>query len=178
MRAEEEILVSPELSHDFTNFEELCSENGGSELPYLEMSSQNPLEIDPATLAFSMRHVVRMSRELLDLVLGSLNEDSSVNLGAILDSKGIQLDKNHADALRRIIFAFRDSENHEVRETLTRAFQLIAMSRERHRITLNLEESYTPAQEGWTEEDFGGDETLLETVRAIEDPHWIRTEEK
>lgn len=178
MRADEEILVSPELSHDFTNFEELCSENGGSELPYLEMTSRSPLEIDPATLAFSMRHVVRLSRELLDLLLGSLNEDSAVNLKAILNSKGIQLDKNHADALRQIIFAFRDSENHEVRENLTRAFQLIAMSRERHRIALSLEESYAPAQEGWTEEDFGGDETLLETVRAIEDPHWIKTEEK
>ena len=178
MRDDEEIAVGPELSHDFKSFEELCAENGGSELPYLEMTAQKPLEMDPATLAFSMRHVVRLSRELLDLLLASISEDSELGLDAILASKGIQLDKNRATELRQIIFAFRDSTDPELRRNLTKAFQLITMSRERNRITLNLEESYAPAPEGWTEEDFGGDETLLETVRAVEDPHWIRTEEE
>ncbi len=178
MRDDEEISVSPELSQDFKSFEELCAENDGSELPYLQLAAQKPLEMDAATLAFSMRHVVRLSRELLDLLLGSINEDSELELDAIVASKGIQLDKSHATELRQIIFAFRDTEDPELRRNLTKVFQLITMSRERNRIALSLEESYSPTPEGWTEEDFGGDETLLETVRAIEDPHWIRTEEE
>jgi hypothetical protein len=50
--------------------------------------------------------------------------------------------------------------------------------RQRKRVVLNFEESYDAPEDSWTSEDFGGDDTLLETVRAIEDPYWISTEEK
>jgi hypothetical protein len=39
-----------------------------------------------------------------------------------------------------------------------------------------LGESYSPPEEGWTSEDFGDDDSMLEAVRAIEDPHWTETE--
>jgi hypothetical protein len=50
--------------------------------------------------------------------------------------------------------------------------------RQRKRVVLNFEESYAAPDDSWTAEDFGGDDTLMETVRAIEDPYWISTEEK
>ncbi len=60
---------------------------------------------------------------------------------------------------------------------LVRALQLLTITRERKKVVLNLAESYAPPDEGWLEEDFGGDDAMLETVRAIEDPHWINAEE-
>jgi hypothetical protein len=53
----------------------------------------------------------------------------------------------------------------------------MTISRERGKVVLNFDESYTPPDEGWTAEDFGNDDTMLETVRSIEDPHWTRTDE-
>ncbi len=35
---------------------------------------------------------------------------------------------------------------------------------------------YSPPDEGWTEEDFRGDVSMLETVRAIEDPTGLQKE--
>lgn len=178
MADDAEILVSPDLSQDYMTFEEFCSENTGQELAYLEVVKQNPLEMDPVTLAFSMRHVVRLSRGLLDLLLQSLDGDSSPpELQSILELKGVQLDKSRAASLRDVIFAFRDAQEEEARQSLVRALQVLAINRERKRVTLNLGESYRPPDEGWTEEDFGGDDSMLETVRAIEDPRWQETEE-
>jgi hypothetical protein len=178
MTDEAEILVHPDLSQDYKTFEEFCTENAGQELTYLEVVKQSPLEMDPVTLAFSMRHLVRLSRELLDLMLFSLDgEANPPELQTILALKGVQLDKTRAASLRDIVLAFRDAEEDEVRMNLVRAFQVLTISRERQRVTLNLGESYTPPDEGWTEEDFGGDDSMLETVRAIEDPRWQETEE-
>jgi len=178
MADDAEILVSPDLSQDYMTFEEFCFENTGQELAYLEVVKQNPLEMDPVTLAFSMRHVVRLSRGLLDLMLQSLDGDSSPpELQTILDLKGVQLDKARAASLREVIFAFRDAQEEEARQSLVRALQVLTINRERGRVTLNLGESYRPPDEGWTEEDFGGDDSMLETVRAIEDPRWQETEE-
>ncbi len=100
------------------------------------------------------------------------------SLESILATKGIQLDKARAEILRNVIFAFRDSTDEEGRSVLIRALQLMAISRERRRVILNLGESYSPPDEGWTEEDFGGDDSMLETVRAIEDPRWVTEEER
>jgi len=177
MPPDDEILVSPELSEEFRSFEEFCSENPGRELTYLEVVNQNPRELDPVTLAFSMRHLVRMSRPLTDLLLESLNGDSAPTLQALLDSKGIQLDKTHAPELRNVIFAFRDAEEEETRLNMVKAFQLMIISRERRKVILNLGESYAPPDEGWTSEDFGGDDSMLEAVRQVEDPRWIDSEE-
>jgi hypothetical protein len=44
-------------------------------------------------------------------------------------------------------------------------------------VILNLGESYKTPDEGWIEEDFGGDEGAREMVRSIEDPHWDGREE-
>ena len=177
MPPDDEILVSPELSEEFRSFEEFCSENAGRELTYLEVVNQSPRDMDPVTLGFSMRHLVRMSRPLMDLLLESLNGDSSPSLQTILDSKVIQLDKTHAPELRNIIFAFRDAEDEETSLNLVKAFQLMIISRERRKVMLNLGESYAPPDEGWTAEDFGGDDSMLETVRRVEDPRWIDSEE-
>jgi hypothetical protein len=179
MPLDEEINVSPEISEDFQNFTEFCSENTGTEASYLELVGKNPLEMDSLTIAFSMRHLVRLSKDLLELLLKSIQDDSMPPaLESILATKGIQLDKGRAETLRDVIFAFRDSTDEESRSVLVRAFQLMAISRERRRVVLNLGESYSPPDEGWTEEDFGGDDSMLETVRAIEDPHWVTEEER
>lgn len=178
MADDAEILVSPDLSQDYETFQEFCTENAGQELAYLEVVKQNPLEMDAVTLAFSMRHLVRLSRELLELMLLSLDGDNNPpELQTILALKGVQLDKTRAASLRDVILAFRDTGDDEVRANLVRAFQILTINRERQRVTLNLGESYRPPDEGWTEEDFGGDDSMLETVRAIEDPRWQETEE-
>jgi hypothetical protein len=176
MAADDEILVSPEVSEQFMSFEEFCSENMGNELAYLEVVEKTPLEMDPLTLAFSLRHLMRLSRGLMDLVLESLRNESELTLGEILLARGIELGKAHANRVRTIIFSFRDSENEEARRNLVTALQLMTISRERRRVVLSLGESYSPPDEGWTAEDFGNDDTMLETVRAIEDPHWTETE--
>jgi hypothetical protein len=177
MPLDDEIPVSPEISEEFTSFEEFCSENTGRELQYLEVVGKSPLEMDSVTLAFSMRHLVRLSRGLMDMLLGSLNDDSAPSLEEVLAVKGLQLDKAHASTLREVIFSFRDSPDKEISSSLVRAFQLMTMSRERRRVVLNLGESYAPPDEGWTQEDFGGDDSMLETVRSIEDPRWTTAEE-
>ena len=178
MSVDEEIIVGPELSHDFQSFEELCTENSGQELTYLEMVGNNPLEMDAVTLAFSLTHFIRLSRELMDTLLMSINAESEPELKTVLAMQGIQLDKKYAPTLREVIFAFRDSEEPETAKNLVKALQLMTIRRERAKVTLNLGESYSAPEDSWTSEDFGGDESLLETVRAIEDPRWIGTEEK
>jgi len=177
MSADDEIVVSPEISEHYANFEEFCSENAGNELNYLDVVAKNPLQMDPVTLAFCLRHLVRLSRGLMDMLLESLKNDSPPTLLDCLASKGIQLDKSQAGRLRDLIFAFRDNGDEESQNTLVTALQLMTISRERGRIVLNLGESYNPPDEGWTAEDFGDDESMLETVRAIEDPHWTDTGE-
>lgn len=176
MAADDEILVSPEVSEQFMSFEEFCSENTGNELAYLEVVEKTPLEMDPVTLAFSLRHLMRLSRGLMDMVLESLRNESELTLSEILMARGIELGKAHANQVRSIIFSFRDSENEDAKRNLVTALQLMTISRERRRVALNLGESYSPPDEGWTAEDFGNDDTMLETVRAIEDPHWTDTE--
>ncbi|MBI5570550.1 MAG: hypothetical protein HY914_11450 [Desulfomonile tiedjei] len=177
MAFDEEIAVGPQLSQEFANFQEFCAENSGQELTYFEVVCANPLEMDPVTLAFSMRHLVRLSKPLMDMLAQSLDEDHQPDLGTILESKGIQLDKTHAGTLRAIFFAFRDCSDPESKTSLIRALQLMMMSRQPNRLALNVGESYTPPDEGWTSEDFGDDESLLATVRSIEDPYWIKPEE-
>ncbi len=174
---EDEILASPDISEQFRTFEEFCSENTGREMSYLDVVAQNPLEMDPITLAFSMRHLMRFSRELMDLLLQSLKNESLPTLQVILASKGIQLDKAQATCLRNVIFSFRDSSDEETSAKLVTALQLMTISRERSKVVLNLGESYAPPDEGWTAEDFGNDDSMLETVRSIEDPHWTQTDE-
>jgi hypothetical protein len=177
MTFDEEIVISPDISQDFQSFEEFCAENSGRELAYLELVAKNPLDMDSVTLAFSMRHLVRLSRGLMDMLLESFKNESSPELTDILAVKGIQLDKTHSARLRDVIFAFRDCQDSEFSASLVRAFQLMTISRERKKVVLNLGESYAPPEEGWTQEDFGGDDSMFETVRAIEDPHWINAEE-
>jgi len=177
MSSDDEITVSPELSEEFRNFDEFCSENTGRELTYLEVVIKNPLDMDTVTLAFCMRHLVRLSRPLTDFLLGSLDGESAPSLQSILDAKGIQLDKTHAPNLRQVIFAYRDAPEEETTQNLVKALQLITMARERRKVVLNLGESYAPPDEGWTPEDFGGDDSMLETVRQIEDPRWVESQE-
>jgi hypothetical protein len=177
MKMDEEIVVGPELSQEFSNFQEFCAENTGQELLYFEVVQRTPLQMDPLTLAFSMRHLVRLSRPLMDLLLQSLDGESEPALAAILATKGIQLDKTHAAALRDIVFSFRDAEEGEPQSSLVKAFQLMTISRNLPTVVLSLDESYQPPEEGWTAEDFGDDDSLYETVRSIEDPYWIKTEE-
>jgi hypothetical protein len=174
---DEEIIVTADLSEEFKGFEEFCAENAGRESVYLQMVAEKPLEMDSITLAFSMRHLVRLSKDLMEMLLKSTASEDSPDLAALLASKGIQLDKSNAEALRKVIFAFRDAPDQDSSGTLVRSFQLMTMSRQRRRIKLSLTESYSPAEEGWLVEDFGGDDSLLETVRAIETPHWVQTEE-
>jgi hypothetical protein len=177
MPEEDEILVSPELSQEFRLFEEFCEENTGQELTYLEVVQRNPLEMDAVTLAFCLRHLIRLSRGLMDVLLKTVDGDLTPDLPSILATKGIQLDKNRAAGLREVIFAFRDSADEETKLNLIKALQILTISRERRRVILNLGESYRAPEEGWTDEDFGGDDSLLEAVRAVEDPRWKETEE-
>ncbi|MEW6347460.1 MAG: hypothetical protein AB1646_00230 [Thermodesulfobacteriota bacterium] len=178
MSYNDEFPVSPELSIEFQTFEEFCAENPGQETTYLDMVANNPLEMDSVTLAFSMRHMLKFSKELAERLLQSLGDEFPPNLRTILDSKGIQLDKKRAAMLRDIVFAFRDAGDDEVAPRFVRALQMLTMTRERRRIILNLGESYSPPDEGWNAEDFGGDESLLAEVRSIENPYWIESEEK
>lgn len=172
MSPDQEILVGPEMSEEFKTFEEFCSENTGRELVYLEVVEKSPLDMDAVTLAFSMRHLLRLSRGVMDLLLESLNGETEPTLQEVLASKGVQLDKTHAERLRKVVFAFRDAADAETGCTMVKALQLMTMSRERKRVMLNLGESYTPPDEGWSPEDFGGDDSMLQTVRSIEDPRW------
>lgn len=169
--------ANPEISEDYRSFEEFCAENTGRELDYLVLVGQNPLEMDPVTLSFSMRHLVRLNRQLMDVLLASLDEGPQPDLRDVLSVKGVQLDRSHAATLREVIFAFRDSPEEEQRAKLVRAFQLMTISRERNRVALTLGESYSPPDEGWTLEDFGGDDLTLETVRAVEDPRYVEWQE-
>lgn len=173
---EEEIIVGPELSEEFKSLEEFCSENSGRELDYLDVVATNPLQMDSLTLAFSMRHFLRLSRSLTDLLVNSLNGDTAPSLSEILVTKGIDLDKSQAQRLRQIIFAFRDSNDDESAANIVRAFQLMTINRERRRLMLSLGETYAPPDEGWLPEDFGGDDTAYETIRSIEDPRWMESE--
>ena len=177
MTITQEVLVSPELSLEFRNFQEFCMENSGQELLYFDVVRNNPREMDPVTLAFSLRHLLRLSRPLMDMLLQSVNGDMEPDMAAVLATKGIQLDKSRAGELREIVFAFRDIEDPEPQSSFVRALQLMTMSRNSQDLLLSLEEAYMPPEEGWTAEDFGDDESLFETVRAIEDPYWIKTEE-
>ncbi len=177
MPAEDEIRAGPMISEEFRLFEEFCSENTGRESAYLDLVFSNPLEMDAITLAFSMRHMIRLSRELLEFMLNTLDDSEAPDVSSLLAVKGIQLDKNHAARLREVIFAFRDCPDKELRKTLVSALQLMTISRERRRVTLTLGESYAPTEEGWTSEDFGGDDSVFEAVRSIEDAHWRDPEE-
>ena len=177
MAAEHEIPVSPEISEEFQNFEEFCTENVGHELAYLKLVEQNPLQVDSVTIAFSMRHLIRLSSELREMLLTSMSDESPPSVKTILASKGIQLDKTQATCLRHIIFSFRDCAEDEGTAAFVRALQLMTISRDRGRCGLYLGDSYSPPDEGWTPEDFGGDESMFEAVRSVEDPQWIKTEE-
>lgn len=177
MSKEEQFQANPQVSEEFKFFEEFCGENTGRELAYLDVVAKTPLEMDPVTLAFSIRHLIRLNRQLMDMLLKSLCDEPPPELGDLLGVKGIQLDKAHASLLRDIVFAFRDSTDDEQRFKLVRALQLMTMVRERHKVLLNLGESYAPPDEGWTLEDFGGDDLSLETVRSIEDPRFVEPEE-
>jgi hypothetical protein len=169
MSAEQEFRVGPEISIEFRAYEEFCAENGGRELAYLEMVGTNPLEMDPITLAFSMRHLVRMSKEVMETLLKSSADDKPPSLRTLLATKGIQLDKSQASLLRNIIFSFRDCSDERQSSLIVRAFQLMTLVRQRNRVELSLGESYNLSDDGgWTAEDFGGDESLLETVRSVE----------
>ncbi len=110
---EEEILVNPEISIEYTTFEELVAENSGHELDYLELVSRDPLSMDTATLAFSLNRFIRMSGPLMEKLLLTLDEDDPPGLKEIFESKGLELDKNQAQRLRNIIFSFRDSGDGE-----------------------------------------------------------------
>ncbi len=177
MAVDEQIPVNPEISQEFMSFEEFCSENVGRELTYLKMVEANPLEMDAVTLAFSMRHLIRLSKGLRDLLLKSLNSDPLPEIGSILAAKGIELDKTRAAALRDIIFSFRDCADDETSLNFVRALQMMTIARDRGKIALSYVESYSAPDEGWCEDDFGGDQSTLDTVRSIEDPQWIKTEE-
>ncbi|MCL5125028.1 MAG: hypothetical protein M1511_11120 [Deltaproteobacteria bacterium] len=174
---EEEILANPIISAEFRTYEELASDYAGHELDYLDLVTKEPISMDSATLAFSLSGFMRLSTTLMEKLLGSLNEDETPDLKEILENKGIDLDKSQAQKLRNIIFAFRDCEDEETRGILVRAFQIMTISRQRRRVILNLGESYKEPEEGWLEEDFGGDDSLLETVRSVEDPRWNEQED-
>lgn len=176
MSFDEEILVCPELSEEFKSFEEFSSDNSGNELLYFDVVTKNPLEMDAVTLAFSMRNLLRLSRPLLDMLLKSLNGDSEPTLNEILACKGIQLDKSKASSLRQIFHAFGECPGDPAEHTLVKALQLMTIAREQKKLILNLSETYSPPDEGWTPEDFGGDDSMMEAVRSVEDPHW-NTEE-
>jgi hypothetical protein len=177
MSRDEEFSASPEISEEYRSFEEFSVENSGRENDYLELAARSPLQMDSLTLAFSMRHLMRMSGDLLESLLVSLVHDAPPDLLRVLKTKGVELGRLHAEKVRGIIFAFRDSEDPEVRDKLSRAFQLMAMGRAQGRVALSLGESYNPPEEGWLSEDFGGDEFAMETVLCVENPVEIETEE-
>jgi len=174
---EEEILANPNISEEYRTFEELVSENTGHELDYLDLVAKDPSSMDAATLAFSMNNLIRLSGSLMEKLLVSLNQDDAPNLKEILETKGIDLDKKQASKLKNIIFAFRDSNDEETRDVLVKALQIMTITRQRRRVTLNLGESYKAPDEGWLEEDFGGDEGILETIKSVEDPRWNEQED-
>lgn len=177
MARDKPIRMNLEVSQEFKSFEEFCSENVGRELTYLELVEQSPLDIDSITLAFSMRHLLRLSKGLRDVLLNSLANESMPSVSELLATKGIQLDKTHATCLREIVFAFRDCVDESISATFVRALQLMAVSRDRSDVILDHAESYVPPEEGWSSEDFGNDESAMEAVRSIEDPFWRPTEE-
>jgi hypothetical protein len=177
MSLDDEIVAGPEVSEEFAHFEEFCAENVGRELAYLQMVKSSPLDMDAVTLAFCLRHLVRLSDRLMDVVLRSLDSDPPPDFRTILALQGIQLSKSHAQDLRTIIFAFRDAPDEERRFPLVRALQLMTIGRHRSRVVLSLDESYSPPDEGLTLEDVGGDELALETVRTIEDESVSKFEE-
>lgn len=177
MSPEDNIGLPPDISLEYVSFEEFCSENIGRELLYLGLVEENPLDMDTITIAFSIRHLVRLSKPLRDKLLECAVTEEQPGVKALLALKGIELDKNQAQALRTIIFAYRDSGDEEIENRLVRALQLLAVSRERERVILNAGETYRPPDEGWSEEDFDGDEYGLATVRSIEDSDWRRSEE-
>lgn len=127
MSLDDEIVAGPEVSEEFARFEEFCAENTGREFAYLQMVKSSPLEMDAVTLAFCMRHLVRMSDGLTDMLLSTLDNDPPPELHTVLDAHGIQLDKSQAEDLRRIIFSFRDSPDGECQLPFVRALQLITM---------------------------------------------------
>lgn len=174
---EEEILVIPEISAEYRTFEELITENSGHELEYLELVSKDPVSMDAATLAFSLSRFLRMSGPLMEKLLLTLGEDDPPELMEILKTKGLELDRNQAEKLRHIVVSFKDSEDGEAGPNLVRALQIITIARQRPRVILNLGESYKAPNEGWLEEDFGGDEGAWEMVKSIEDPRWDQREE-
>ena len=178
MDADRLLSVEPQLSEEYVSFEEFCAENAGRELSYFEMVANNPLEMDPVTLAFSMKHMLRFSKVLIDLLMKSLDGGSPPDLSTILETKGIQLDRTHASNLRGVIFAFRECPDSDTSHRLVRALQLMTITRERRKVNLTLSESYRPPDEGWTSEDYGGDESAMATVRSIEDTSWTETEER
>jgi hypothetical protein len=177
MTLEETITIPPEISLEYAGFEEFCSENIGRELTYLGLVEKSPLDMDTITIAFSIRHLVRLSKPLRDKLLESAINEQCPEIKTLLALKGIELDKKHAQTLRNIIFAFRDSGDPDLESRLVRGLQLLAISRERDRVVLNCGETYRPPDEGWTEEDFDGDEYGLATVRSVEENDWRRSEE-
>lgn len=172
MSFEEEIVVCPELSEEFKSFEEFSSDNSGNELLYFDVVAKNPLEMDAVTLAFSMRNLLRLSRPLMDILLKSLNGDCQPTLTEILACKGIELSKSKASSLRQIFHAFSECPDDPGDNALVKALQLMTIARERKNVILNLGETYNPPDEGWTPEDFGGDDSMMEAVRSVEDPRW------
>lgn len=174
---EEEILANPDISAEFRTFEELVFENSGHEVDYLNLVSKDPSIMDVATLSFAMSSLMRLSGPLMEKLLESLSQDDLPDLKEILEIKGIDLDKKHASKLKNIIFTFRDSNDEETRGKLVKALQIMTIVRQRRRIALNLGESYRAPDEGWLDEDFGGDEGILETVKAVEDPRWNQQED-
>lgn len=177
MSIDDEIVINPELSAEFRSFEEFCDENSGSEKMYLELIANNPTVMDSVTIAFCMRRLLKLSREFMDKVFSAVKDDNLPDLKELLATKGIRLDKNYSEKLRDIVFAFRDSHDEQIRAELAKAFTLITLTREKNRIVFNLGESYRPPEEGWLTEDFDGDETAYEMVRAVENPHWSSEEE-
>ncbi len=177
MSIDDEIVINPELSAEFRSFEEFCDENSGSEKMYLELIAQNPTAMDSVTIAFCMRRLVKLSKEFVERVFISVKDDEIPDLTDLLATKGIQLDKNHSGKLREIIFAFRDSEDEQTRAELSKALTLITLTREKRRVVFNVGESYKPPDEGWLAEDFDGDDSAYEMVRAVENPHWSGEEE-
>lgn len=178
MSVDDLLPVEPGLSEEFVSFEEFCTENAGRELSYFEMVTRNPLEMDPVTLAFTMKHMLRFSRDLLDMLVKSLDGGSPPDLTSLLETKGIQLDKIHASNLRDVIYAFRGCPDPLTAGKLVRALQLMTITRERHKVSLTLSESYNPPDEGWTAEDYGGDESVIAAVSSIEETRWTETEER
>ena len=77
----------------------------------------------------------------------------------------------------RILFLHFEIPMTKKQRKTVKALQIMTNVRQRRRITLNLGESYRAPDEGWLDEDFGGDEGILETVKAVEDPRWNQQED-